>query len=110
MDDYANLGIKKVPIIFTFTPCGSEKTLEFMRWLGIAVPQYFQERLFSAPNPLGESVRLGREMFEFLYKYGRAKGISVGANIESISTRKVEIAASIELLRDVKNIIKQAVF
>lgn len=110
LDDYANLGIKKVPIIFTFTPCGSEKTLEFMRWLGIAVPQYFQERLFSAPNPLGESVRLGREMFEFLYKYGRAKGISVGANIESISTRKVEIAASIELLRDVKNIIKQAVF
>ena len=110
LDDYANLGIKKVPIIFTFTPCGSEKTLEFMRWLGIAVPQYFQERLFSAPNPLGESVRLGREMFEFLYKYGHAKGISVGANIESISTRKVEIAASIELLKDIKNIIKQAVF
>ena len=49
-------------------------------------------------------------MFEFLYKYGRDKGICVGANIESKSKRKLEIAASIELLRDVKNIIKQAVF
>ncbi|MCD8213469.1 MAG: methylenetetrahydrofolate reductase, partial [Campylobacter sp.] len=35
IDDYAKLDIKKHPIIFTLTPCGSQKTLEFMKWLGI---------------------------------------------------------------------------
>ncbi|MDL2346818.1 methylenetetrahydrofolate reductase [Campylobacter hyointestinalis] len=106
LDDYANLGIKKVPIIFTFTPCGSPKTLEFMRWLGISVSKQFEDRLFESDDPLSASVGLSLDMFEFLYKYGRAKGVSVGANVESISTRKVEIEASINLLRGIKNIIQ----
>lgn len=110
LDDYSNLNIKKVPIIFTFTPCGDKKTLEFMRWLGIDVPKYFEDKLFSSQNPLESSVNLSLDMFEFLYKYGIAKGISVGANIESISTKKVEIEASIELLNGIRKIIKQNKF
>lgn len=27
------------PIVFTLSPCGSLKTLEFMKWLGIEVPK-----------------------------------------------------------------------
>lgn len=105
LDDYANLNIKKVPIIFTFTPCGSLKTLEFMRWLGIEVPKRFEERLFKSGNPLENSIELSLDIFKFLYKYGTAKGISIGANIESISTKKVEIDASIDLLHRIKSII-----
>ncbi|WP_162165953.1 methylenetetrahydrofolate reductase [Campylobacter fetus] len=105
LDDYSTLNIKKVPIIFTFTPCGSLKTLEFMRWLGISVPKQFENRLFESDDPLKASVNLSLDMFEFLYKYGRAKGISVGANVESISTRKVEIEASVELVSGIKSII-----
>lgn len=110
LDDYSNLSTKKVPIIFTFTPCGDKKTLEFMRWLGIDVPEYFENKLFSSQDPLQSSVKLSLDMFEFLYKYGHAKGISVGANIESISTKKVEIQASIMLLDGIKKIIKQNKF
>ncbi|ANE35869.1 methylenetetrahydrofolate reductase family protein [Campylobacter iguaniorum] len=106
IDDYANLGVKKVPIIFTFTPCGSSKTLEFMKWLGIAVLEYFEDRLFSSQNALESSVSLSLDMFEFLFKYAKAKGISVGANVESISTRKVEIEASINLLNGIQKIIE----
>ena len=105
LDDYSNLNVKKVPIIFTFTPCGDRKTLEFMRWLGIEMPKYFENRLFCSQNPLESSVNLSLDMFEFLYKYGNAKGISVGANVESISTKKIEIEASIRLLKGIKNII-----
>ena len=105
IDDYAALSIRKVPIIFTFTPCGCEKTLAFMRWLGIDVPAYFEERLLGSSDPLETSVQLSLDMFDFLYKYGIAKGISVGANVESISTRRVEIEASIELLRGIRAII-----
>ncbi len=105
IDDYVALDIKKVPIIFTFTPCGSRKTLDFMRWLGISVPEYFEKRLFKHEDPLEKSIELSLDLFEFLYKYGKAKGVSIGANIESISTRKVEIDASIDLLKDIKKII-----
>ncbi|CZE45871.1 methylenetetrahydrofolate reductase [Campylobacter geochelonis] len=105
IDDYAKMGVKKVPIIFTFTPCGSLKTLEFMKWLGISVPPFLETRLKNSVDILQSSVSLSLEMFEFLYKYSQAKGVSIGANVESISTRKVEIQASIELLNGIKKII-----
>ncbi|MBR2158555.1 MAG: methylenetetrahydrofolate reductase [Campylobacter sp.] len=106
LDDFAALGIKNTPIIFTFTPCGNEKTYEFMQWLGISVSNLSKNRIFDSDDALESSVKLSLDMFEFLYKYGLAKGISVGANIESISTRKVEIDASIRLLKGIIAIIE----
>lgn len=106
IDDYASTNSTKMPIIFTFTPCGSEKTLEFMKWLGICIPKSYEEMLKNSGDILNESVNLSLELFNFLYKYARYKDISVGANIESVSTRKVEIEASLKLLDGIKHIIK----
>lgn len=102
IDDYAKMEIKKVPIIFTFTPCGSLKTLEFMKWLGISIPEFLERRLKNSIDILQSSVSLSFEIFEFIYRYAKNKGICVGTNVESISTRKVEIEASIKLLNDIK--------
>jgi len=33
------------PIIFTLTPCGSLKSLEFMKWLGIDIPKWLSNDL-----------------------------------------------------------------
>ncbi|MBE6429916.1 MAG: 5,10-methylenetetrahydrofolate reductase [Campylobacter sp.] len=107
LDDFAALGIKNTPIIFTFTPCGDEKTYEFMQWLGISVSNLSKNRIFDSDDALESSVKLSLDMFEFLYKYGTAKGVSVGANIESISTRKVEIDASIRLLKGIIAIVEK---
>lgn len=107
LDDFAALGIKNTPIIFTFTPCGNEKTYEFMQWLGISVSNLSKNRIFDSDDALESSVKLSLDMFEFLYKYGTAKGISVGANIESISTRKIEIDASIMLLKGIIAIVEK---
>lgn len=106
LDDFAALRIKNTPIIFTFTPCGNIKTFEFMQWLGISISELSKRRIFDSNDPLENSVKLSLDMFEFLYKYGLAKGVSVGANIESISTRKVEIDASIRLLKGIIAIIE----
>ena len=42
LSDYYKMSCEEnkpmVPIIFTITPCGSVKTLEFMKWLGINIP------------------------------------------------------------------------
>ena len=105
IDDYAALECKRVPIIFTFTPCGSLKTLEFMKWLGISVPDFLQQRLQSSVDILQSSTALCAEMFDFIYKYALAKGVSVGANVESVSTRRVEIEASLSLLKEIRKII-----
>ncbi len=94
-----------VPIIFTLTPCGSSKTLDFMKWLGINIPNYLEEELKESGNILQESVKLSRDIFEDLYTYGLKKGIPVGCNIESVAIRKEEIEASLELLNEIKKII-----
>src|SRR5215475_8932565 len=49
LSDYAlavqRRGAPAVPVILTFSPCGSEKTLAFMQWLGIAFPRWLENEL-----------------------------------------------------------------
>ncbi|MBE0491037.1 MAG: methylenetetrahydrofolate reductase [Sulfurospirillum sp.] len=111
LDDYATLikeqGVSRVPIIFTITPCGSTKTLEFMQWLGINIPTHLQERLKNSEDILHDSLKLSRDIFEILYFYGKGKGIPIGCNVESVAIRKTEIDASIELLHEVRKIMER---
>ena len=94
-----------VPILFTLTPCGSVKTLEFMRWLGISIPRWLQNDLMHSEDILERSVYLAKEIFNDLYSFACEKNIPVGCNIESVSVRKVEIDASIALTREIKTLM-----
>jgi len=95
-----------VPVIFTLTPCGSAKTLDFMKWLGINIPNYLEEDLKESGDILEDSVKLSRDIFEELYIFGQKRGIPIGCNVESVAIRKDEIEASVELLNEVREIIK----
>lgn len=97
--------IEMVPIIFTLTPCGSLKTLEFMKWLGISIPKWLENDLLNSEDILDKSVRLSGEIFSELLDFALEKGIPIGCNIESISIRKIEIEASMKLYEDIKGII-----
>ena len=111
LDDYSAYAQehnkKMVPIIFTITPCGSTKTLEFMKWLGINIPDHLVERLKNSEDILESSVKLSKDIFEILYFYAKGKGIPIGCNVESIAIRKEEIDASIELLHDIQKIMER---
>ena len=48
-------GLHPVPIVFTFSVCGSMKTLEFLRWLGVDVPRWIENDLRHAADPLAAS-------------------------------------------------------
>jgi 5,10-methylenetetrahydrofolate reductase len=37
--------LEPVPIVFSFSVCGSLKTLEFLRWLGVTVPRWIENEL-----------------------------------------------------------------
>ena len=103
LSDYAlavdKTGGMPLPIILTFSPCGSEKTLSFMKWLGIAFPRWLENDLQSARDPLTKSLELCERIFAEVLDYAEDKGIPLGVNVESVSIRKEEIEASVELLQ-----------
>lgn len=103
LSDYYYYGkehkIELVPIIFTLTPCGSLKTLQFMRWLGISIPKWLENDLIHSNDILSKSIELSRNIWIELKSFADAKNIPIGRNIESVSIRKEEIDASVELLK-----------
>lgn len=95
-------GLAMAPIILTLTPCGSEKTLAFMKWLGISIPRWLENDLLHSQDVLERSMVLLREVHLDLCEFAREKGVPIGFNVESVSVRKVEIDASIELVKEVR--------
>jgi 5,10-methylenetetrahydrofolate reductase len=95
-------GITPQRVILPFTPCGSAKTLEFMEWLGISVPEATSYRILDAHNPLAESIRICRSNLEQIIEACIPLGIPLGLNIESLTNRKDEIDAAIRLFKLLK--------
>jgi 5,10-methylenetetrahydrofolate reductase len=100
-----NQGLEMVPILFNLAPCGSVKTLEFMKWLGISIPVWLENEIKYSNDVLGKSIQLAQRLFEELLEFGLEKGIPIGCSIESVSTRKSEIEASIQLAKDIKSML-----
>jgi hypothetical protein len=93
-------------IIFTLTACGSPKTLLFMEWLGIHVPDNAKADLLSAENMLQRSVELCLDIANELADYCALHNLPFGFNIESVAIRKDEIEASIYMLNQISEMLK----
>lgn len=110
LSDYAlrleALEAQPAPVILTFSPCGSVKGVEFMKWLGIRFPRWLENELRFARDPLATSVALCQRIFAEVWAFARSKGIPVGVNVESVSIRKAEIEASLELLTALRAIMR----
>ncbi len=94
--------IPLVPILFTLTPCGSLKTLQFMKWLGISIPKWLENELTHSSDILQKSLDFSEQSWLELKGFADEKGIPVGCNIESVAIRKVEVDASIELVQRIR--------
>ncbi|MDH5301032.1 MAG: methylenetetrahydrofolate reductase [Gammaproteobacteria bacterium] len=95
-------GIPLVPMILTLTPCGSEKTLQFMKWLGISIPRWLENDLRYSEDILQKSVDVCVQTWQELQAFAAEKNIPLGVNVESVAVRKVEVDASIELLQRIR--------
>lgn len=93
------------PVIFTLSVCGSMKTLEFLHWLGVDVPRWMENTLRWSADPLAESFEQCLSAARELSAFCRRLGVPFGFNVESVSIRKVEIEASIELARQVRALL-----
>ncbi len=85
-------------LLLTLSPCGSEQTLLFQEWLGVDVPPLIQRELRTSKDMLRRSVELALDVFADVQTFAAQLGIAVGCNVESVSSRAVEVEASVELV------------
>ena len=98
--------IKFPTVIFTLTACGSAKTLHFMEWLGIHVPDELKEELKTSDNILEKSVKVCLDIAAELTAFCMERNIPFGFNIESVAIRKEEIEASVKMANDIGQMLK----
>lgn len=94
-------------IIFTITACGSAKTLHFMEWLGIHVPDELKEDLKKSDDILEKSVKICLDIASELTTFCMERSIPFGFNIESVAIRKAEIEASINIADGIGQMLKK---
>jgi hypothetical protein len=103
LTDYCELLSKTkeepVPVVFTVTPCGSLKTLQFMEWLGIEIPDWLRNELSTSEDMLSRSVSACEEIIDELVSFSTDLCVPVGFNVESVAIRRDEIEASLQLVR-----------
>lgn len=92
------------PVVLTLAPCGSAKTLEFMTWLGIDVPRWLRAEI-TRGDPLTASYEQCLLNARALITYCRRLALPFGINVESLTNRKAEIDASIDLIRDIRELL-----
>jgi len=86
------------PILLTISPCGSPQTLDFLKLLGVEVPQAVKRDLLSARDMVSRSVELAAEAYAEVRPFAAEQGLTVGCNVESVSSRAAEVDASVELV------------
>lgn len=98
-------GVAPARLVFTLSLCGSEKTLDFLQWLGVDVPRWVQNELRRSHDTLEASYEHCIAAAHELARFCRYLGLPFGFNVESVSTRRVEIEATVQLAQDVARIL-----
>ena len=98
-------GVAPRPIVWTLSVCGSLRTLEFLDWLGVHVPRWMQRDLHRSEDTLAASMTHARVVGLDVITYCQRLGIPVAVNVESVSTRRVEIEAAIQLATTVRSVL-----
>jgi len=107
--------LKKVEparIIFTFAPFGSENSAEFLRWLGVELPEGTVKRVFSRSGVkarVDESNEICWENWKrILDAVVRLKiDVPIGFSVESVTKSRVEQDAAITLYKELKSQMDQ---
>ncbi|WP_338749631.1 5,10-methylenetetrahydrofolate reductase [Janibacter alittae] len=99
--------IDAAPLVFSLSLCGSAKTLSFLEWLGVEVPQWVRNEILHTEDPLDwsrqQALGAARELADFC----RYLGIPFGFNVESVSSRRVEIEAAVALTHEIAELLER---
>ena len=104
--DCRGAGVEPRRVILTFAPCGREKTLAFLRWLGVNVSQGTERAILGAADPLAKSIQICRDNLRRILDGSYSSVIPLGVNVESVSINRDEIDASIDLVHALREILQ----
>lgn len=105
--DCAEQGITPRRIVLDFVPVGRAQTITFIRWLGIAIPDATAAAILDDAAPLSRSISVCREILRRILDQPYADQIPLGVAVESVSINKDEIAASIELVEALREVVAE---
>jgi len=105
--DCAEQGIAPQRIVLDFVPVGRPQTITFIRWLGITIPDATAAAILDDTAPLSRSISFCREILRRVLDQPYADQIPLGVAVESVSINKEEIAASIELVEALREVITE---
>jgi len=97
--DCRGAGVEPRRVVLTFAPCGREKTLAFMRWLGVNITAETERVVLGAADPIRKSIEICCDNLRQILDGAYAAAIPLGINVESVSIRKEEIEAATELFK-----------
>eukprot|EP00217_Crustomastix_stigmatica_P013392 CAMPEP_0183792132 /NCGR_PEP_ID=MMETSP0803_2-20130417/2344_1 /TAXON_ID=195967 /ORGANISM="Crustomastix stigmata, Strain CCMP3273" /LENGTH=385 /DNA_ID=CAMNT_0026036475 /DNA_START=55 /DNA_END=1212 /DNA_ORIENTATION=- len=110
--DYAALcakkGCKAKRVVLTFAPCGREKTMKFIDWLGVAVPAETRKAILEADSPVATSVEVLCGLLANIMKETAGLGVPLGVSVESVSIFREEIDATHDLFRKTQQMLLDA--
>jgi hypothetical protein len=104
--DCRGAGTPPKRIVLTFAPCGREKTLAFLRWLGVNIAPETERAILGAASPLQKSIEICRDNLRRILDGAYADAIPLGVNVESVSINRDEIDASVDLFHALKEVLE----
>ena len=104
--DCRGAGVAPRRVFLTFAPVGREKTLAFLRWLGVNVAPETEREILGAARPLAQSIRICRDNLRRILDGKYADQIPLGVNVESVSINRDEIDASVELFHALGEVLE----
>ena len=100
-------GIPPRRVVLTFTPCGREKTLAFIRWLGIAIEDQTAAAILAAPRPVTKSIDFCCQALAAILEDPVCHALPLGVNVESVSIVKEEIDGSVDLFWRLREVVQR---
>ncbi len=84
-------------IFWSFTPINSKKDVRFLRWLGVKIPDYVEEKILSSETPLQTSLdHFENVMRELLATEERLSiDIPLGVNVSPVAFRNLNASLSL---------------
>jgi hypothetical protein len=104
--DCRGAGVEPRRVVLTFAPVGREKTMLFLKWLGVHVPPATERDILGAASPLAKSIEICRDNLRRILDEPYAGDIPLGVNVESVSINRDEIDASVELFQVLKETLE----
>lgn len=84
-------------IVLTFAPAGREKTMTFLKWLGVQIPPETEAAILGSTDPIARSIEVCRDNLRRILRHDYTRQLPLGINVESVSINRDEIEASVEL-------------